>query len=66
MGGRWGELHLVVAGLTNTYSGYITTWEEYREQRFEAAATAYGPHTLDAYIQVHGNPPLITPLPVSR
>ena len=48
----WGQdLHIVIAGLSNTYSGYITTWEEYQEQRFEAAATAYGPHTLDAYIQ---------------
>lgn len=43
---------MVIAGLSNTYSGYITTWEEYQEQRFEAAATAFGPHTLDAYIQV--------------
>jgi len=53
-------VHVVVAGLTNTYSGYIATWEEYQEQRFEAAATAYGPSTLDAYIQVHA--PCTTPL----
>ena len=49
---EWGEVTPVIAGLTGTYTGYITTWEEYQEQRFEAAATAYGPHTLDAYIQV--------------
>lgn len=50
---RWGEgIHVVIAGLSNAYSGYITTWEEYQAQRFEAAATAFGPLTLDAYIQV--------------
>ena len=49
---KWGEVTAVIAGLTGTYTGYITTWEEYQEQRFEAAATAYGPHTLDAYVQV--------------
>ena len=28
--GQWGEdLHLVIAGLSNTYSSYITTFEEY-------------------------------------
>ena len=50
----WGaDLRVVIAGLTNSYSGYITTWEEYQTQRFEGAATAYGPYTLDAYIQVY-------------
>ncbi|KAK9785596.1 hypothetical protein WJX73_002285 [Symbiochloris irregularis] len=48
----WGDtVTVVIAGLSNTYSGYITTFEEYQVQRFEAAATAYGPHTLDAYVQ---------------
>ena len=51
--GAWGEdVHLVIAGLTNTYSSYITTFEEYGVQRYEGASTLYGPHTLDAYIQV--------------
>ncbi|VVA25747.1 PREDICTED: neutral ceramidase [Prunus dulcis] len=45
------ETHIVIAGLTNTYSQYIATFEEYAQQRYEAASTLYGPHTLSAYIQ---------------
>lgn len=30
----------------------MTTFEEYQTQRFEGAATVYGPHTLEGYIQV--------------
>ncbi|CAL5203387.1 unnamed protein product [Lathyrus oleraceus] len=45
------ETHVVIAGLTNTYSQYIATFEEYHQQRYEAASTLYGPHTLSAYIQ---------------
>ncbi|KAJ0259604.1 Neutral ceramidase 2 [Hirschfeldia incana] len=45
------NLHVVIAGLTNTYSQYITTYEEYEVQRYEGASTLYGPHTLAAYIQ---------------
>lgn len=48
----YGKLHIIVAGLTNTYSSYITTYEEYQVQRYEGASTIYGPHTLQAYIQV--------------
>mmetsp|Transcript_14122 Transcript_14122/g.42621 ORF Transcript_14122/g.42621 Transcript_14122/m.42621 type:complete len:771 (+) Transcript_14122:129-2441(+) len=48
----WGpDVELVIAGLTNTYSSYVTTFEEYGVQRYEGASTIYGPHTLDAYIQ---------------
>lgn len=48
----WGpDLTLVIAGLTNTYSSYVTTWEEYQVQRYEGGFTQYGPLTLDAYIQ---------------
>nr|BAJ98641.1 predicted protein [Hordeum vulgare subsp. vulgare] len=43
--------HVVLAGLTNTYSQYVTTFEEYQVQRYEGASTLYGPHTLSAYIQ---------------
>ncbi|PIN12661.1 Ceramidase [Handroanthus impetiginosus] len=43
--------HVVIAGLTNTYSQYVATFEEYKQQRYEAASTLYGPHTLSAYIQ---------------
>ncbi|KAK4481366.1 hypothetical protein RD792_012253 [Penstemon davidsonii] len=45
------DTNIVIAGLTNTYSQYITTFEEYKQQRYEAASTLYGPHTLSAYIQ---------------
>jgi len=45
------ELSVVIAGLSNTYTHYITTYEEYQKQRYEAASTIYGPHTLSAYIQ---------------
>lgn len=47
----WGNVTLVIAGLTNTYSSYVTTYEEYQAQRYEGASTIFGPHTLDAYIQ---------------
>ncbi|CAI9106900.1 OLC1v1006147C1 [Oldenlandia corymbosa var. corymbosa] len=46
-----GNIHVVIAGLSNTYSQYITTFEEYQVQRYEGASTLYGPHTLNAYIQ---------------
>ncbi|XP_051120504.1 neutral ceramidase 2-like isoform X2 [Andrographis paniculata] len=42
---------VVIAGLTNTYSQYVTTFEEYQIQRYEGASTLYGPHTLSGYIQ---------------
>merc|ERR1719483_693135 len=45
------QLNVVIAGLSNTYTHYITTWEEYQKQRYEAASTIYGPHTLSAYQQ---------------
>ncbi|PWA45719.1 neutral/alkaline non-lysosomal ceramidase [Artemisia annua] len=45
------KVHVVIAGLTNTYSQYITTYEEYEMQRYEGASTLYCPHTLSAYIQ---------------
>ena len=34
-GGHGGNIHVVLAGLTNTYSQYITTIEEYEVQRYE-------------------------------
>lgn len=42
---------VIIAGLTNSYSQYVTTYEEYQVQRYEGASTLYGPHTLSAYIQ---------------
>ncbi|XP_002993682.2 neutral ceramidase 2 [Selaginella moellendorffii] len=45
------EVRIVISGLTNAYSSYVTTFEEYQIQRYEGASTLYGPHTLSAYIQ---------------
>eukprot|EP01043_Picozoa_sp_COSAG02_P014521 COSAG02_NODE_601_length_19715_cov_445.701315_8_plen_393_part_00 len=41
---------VVIAGLSNLYTQYIATPEEYTAQRYEAASTIYGPQTLPAYI----------------
>ncbi|XP_053307311.1 putative neutral ceramidase C [Spea bombifrons] len=43
---------IVISGLSNVYTHYITTYEEYQAQRYEAASTIFGPHTLSAYIQL--------------
>ncbi len=43
---------VVIAGLSNSYSGYIATYEEYQVQRYEGASTIFGPHTLSAYQQL--------------
>ncbi|CAM4701558.1 putative neutral ceramidase C [Lepidochelys kempii] len=45
-------MNVIIAGLCNVYTHYITTYEEYQVQRYEAASTIYGPHTLSAYIQL--------------
>ena len=45
------DVHVVIAGLANSYAGYVTTREEYSAQRYEGASTLYGQHTLDGYIQ---------------
>jgi len=51
-GGVIGEEDMIViAGLANGYADYVATYEEYQQQRYEAASTIYGPHTLEAYIQ---------------
>ncbi|XP_055381163.1 neutral ceramidase-like [Condylostylus longicornis] len=44
------NFEVVIAGLANLYSSYITTNEEYLKQRYEAASTIFGPHTLSIYI----------------
>ncbi|XP_058399425.1 neutral ceramidase [Diceros bicornis minor] len=46
------NMTVVTSGLCNVYTHYITTYEEYQAQRYEAASTIYGPHTLSAYIQL--------------
>ena len=45
------KVHVTIAGLANNYASYIVTYEEYQAQRYEAASTIFGPHTLDGYIQ---------------
>jgi neutral ceramidase len=41
----------IVTGLSNVYTSYITTFEEYQIQRYEGASTIYGPHTLALYLK---------------
>lgn len=43
---------VVLGGPANTYAHYIATEEEYSIQRYEGASTLYGPHTLNAYINL--------------
>jgi len=38
-----------VQGYSNAYAGYVTTPQEYREQRYEGAYTIFGPHTAGAF-----------------
>jgi len=42
---------ITIAGLSNSYMHYLTTYEEYQGQRYEAASTLYGPHQLSAFLQ---------------
>ena len=42
---------ILLSGLANVYTGYITTFEEYQQQRYEGASTLYGPHTQRAHQQ---------------
>jgi len=46
---------VVIAGLANAYSQYVTTPEEYVIQRYEGASTLFGPFTLPAYLQLFDN-----------
>lgn len=49
--GPWAT-HIVIAGYTNGYAGYVTTPEEYRIQQYEGGHTLHGPWTLPAYQQI--------------
>ncbi|XP_070538885.1 putative neutral ceramidase C [Ptychodera flava] len=49
------ETEVVIAGLTNVYTNYISTYEEYQVQRYEGASTIYGPYTFLAYTQQYGD-----------
>lgn len=41
-----------VSGPASTYGHYVTTEEEYSVQRYEGSSTLFGPHTLEAYMDV--------------
>jgi len=41
---------VVIAGLSNGYADYTTTFEEYQQQRYEGGSTAWGPHELNGFI----------------
>ncbi|GAB0136142.1 hypothetical protein EsDP_00004454 [Epichloe bromicola] len=43
---------VVLGGPANSYAHYCVTPEEYEVQRYEGASTLYGPHELDAYINL--------------
>lgn len=45
------DVRVIVGGLSNIYSDYIATPEEYQIQRYEGASTIYGPHTLTIYVE---------------
>lgn len=49
-----GVTRAVIGGLANTYSSYVTTFEEYQVQSYEGASTLFGPHTLAAYLSIFG------------
>ncbi|XP_032795004.2 neutral ceramidase [Daphnia magna] len=44
------NIKTVIAGLSNVYTHYVTTFEEYQMQRYEAGSVLYGPHTLSAHL----------------
>ncbi|XP_005183819.1 neutral ceramidase [Musca domestica] len=46
------DVDVILAGLSNVYSSYITTPEEYQAQRYEAASTIFGPNTHTIYMDV--------------
>lgn len=48
--GNNSNVKVIVAGLSNSYSSYITTPEEYQIQRYEGASTIFGPYTLSIYL----------------
>ena len=43
---------VLLGGPANSYTHYIATEEEYGIQRYEGASTLYGPHTLNAHINL--------------
>lgn len=45
------NIQTVLCGLSNLYSSYVTTPEEYQIQRYEGASTIFGPNTLPIYMK---------------
>ncbi len=43
---------IVIGGLANSYSGYITTQEEFKEQQYEGGHNEFGPFSHSAYMQI--------------
>ncbi|XP_045477252.1 neutral ceramidase [Harmonia axyridis] len=46
---------VIITGLSNVYTSYIATYEEYQIQRYEAASTIYGPHSLAIYQSLYSD-----------
>ncbi|XP_044761583.1 neutral ceramidase [Coccinella septempunctata] len=46
---------IIITGLSNLYTSYIATFEEYQIQRYEAASTIFGPHSLAIYQSVYSD-----------
>lgn len=44
------NVHVVLAGLTNTYSQYVTTFEEYKAQRYEVSSWFHGTSIHSVFI----------------
>jgi neutral ceramidase len=51
-GGMGADTRIVVVSVSNGYTGYCTTPEEYGEQRYEGGHTIYGPNT-NPFIAAH-------------
>jgi neutral ceramidase len=51
--GPLGIQRVLLTGLANEYSGYITTPEEYVSQQYEGASTIFGRLTFDAYVEAY-------------
>lgn len=43
---------VIIAGYANSFTSYITTYEEYEKQHYEGASTLYGPNTAAAQRQI--------------
>ncbi|XP_055710331.1 neutral ceramidase-like [Phlebotomus papatasi] len=44
------DVKVIICGLSNMYTSYVATPEEYTSQRYEGASTLFGPHTLTIYL----------------